>query len=42
MVFEHAHEYTSQRVVVCSVADKLGPRAETVRGWVRQVALNGT
>ena len=36
MVFEHEHEYPSQWAVICSVADKLGPRPETVRGWVRQ------
>ena len=28
MVFDHAHEYPSQRAVVCSVADKLGPRGD--------------
>src|SRR3954447_20772316 len=36
MVLEHGHEYGSQWEAICSVADKLGPRAETVRGWVRQ------
>ena len=36
MVFEHEHEYPSQWAAICSVADKLGPRPETVRGWVRQ------
>jgi transposase len=37
MVLEHQHEYGSQWEAICSVAEKLGPRAETVRGWVRQV-----
>ena len=36
MVFEHEHEYPSQWAAICSVADKLGPKPETVRGWVRQ------
>ena len=36
MVFEHEHKYPSQWAAICSVADKLGPRPETVRGWVRQ------
>lgn len=36
MVLEHQHEYGSQWEAMCSVAEKLGPRAETVRGWVRQ------
>jgi transposase-like protein len=41
MVLDHGHEYGSQWEAICSVADKLGsadrgPRAETVRLWVRQ------
>ncbi len=36
MVFEHENEYPSQWAAICSIADKLGPRPETVRGWVRQ------
>jgi transposase-like protein len=36
MVFDHEHEYPSQWAAICSVADKLGPKPETVRGWVRQ------
>ena len=36
MVLDHGHEYGSQWEAICSVAEKLGPRAETVRGWVRQ------
>lgn len=41
MVLEHGHEYGSQWEAICSVSDKLaapggGPKAETVRIWVRQ------
>jgi transposase len=43
MVFEHEHEHTSQWAAICSVAEKLGPNAETVRNWVRQAERdNGT
>jgi transposase len=36
MVFDHEHEYGSQWEAITSVAEKLGPTAETVRNWVRQ------
>ena len=36
MVLDHEHEYGSQWEAICSVADKLGPKAETVRQWVRR------
>jgi transposase len=36
MVLEHEGEYGSQWEAICSVAEKLGPKAETVRLWVRQ------
>ena len=36
MVLDHADEYGSQWEAICSVAEKLGPRAETVRLWVRR------
>jgi transposase len=36
MVLEHGHEYGSQWEAICSVAEKLGPKAETVRLWVRR------
>jgi transposase len=35
IVLDHQHEYGSQREAICSVAEKLGPKAETVRLWVR-------
>jgi transposase len=37
MVLDNAHEYGSQWEAICSVAEKLGPKPETVRLWVRQV-----
>ena len=36
MVLDHEHEYGSQCEAICSVAEKLGPKAETVRLWVRR------
>ena len=36
MVLDHAEEYGSQWEAICSVAEKLGPNAETVRLWVRR------
>lgn len=36
MVLDHGHEYGSHWEAICSVAEKLGPKAETVRLWVRQ------
>ena len=36
MVLEHQHEYRSQWEAIGSVAEKLGPKPETVRLWVRQ------
>ena len=36
MVLDHEHEYGSQWEAIRSVAEKLGPTAETVRKWVRQ------
>ena len=36
LVLDHADEYGSQWEAICSVAEKLGPQAETVRKWVRQ------
>ena len=41
MVLEHQHEYASQWEAICSVAEKLGPTAETVRKWVRQAEVDG-
>ena len=41
MVFEHQHEYGSQWEAICSVAEKLGPKSETVRKWVRRAEIDG-
>lgn len=40
MVLDHEHEYGSQWEAICSVAEKLGPKAETVRLWVRRAETN--
>lgn len=37
MVLDHQGEYGSQSEAICSVPEKLGPTAETVRLWVRRV-----
>jgi len=36
MVLDHEDEYASQWEAICSVAEKLGPKAETMRLWVRR------
>src|SRR5215207_9368886 len=41
MVLEHQHEHGSQWEAICSVAEKLGPTAETVRKWVRRAEVDG-
>lgn len=41
MVLEHQRDYGSQWEAICSVAEKLGPTAETVRKWVRQAEIDG-
>ena len=40
MVLDHQHEYNSQWEAICSVAEKLGPKAETVRLWVRRAEID--
>ena len=40
MVLEHQHEHASQWETICSVAEKLGPTAETVRKWVRRAEVD--
>src|SRR5665648_699667 len=39
MVLDHEGEYESQWEAICSVAEKLGPTAETVRLWVRRAEV---
>jgi len=36
MVFDHAHEHSSQWATIRSVAEKLGCTVEALRRWVRQ------
>lgn len=40
MVFEATESHGSQWEAICSVAEKLGPTAETVRKWVRRVEID--
>jgi len=40
MVFEQRAEYGSQWAVICSIAEKFGMTAETLRSWVRQVEVD--
>ena len=40
MVFEAEQHANSQWDAICSVAEKLGPTAETVRKWVRRVEID--
>ena len=41
MVFEHAHEHSSQWATMRSVAEKLGCTTEALRRWVRQAERDG-
>src|SRR5438046_409870 len=36
MVFDHAHEHSSQWATIRSVAEKIGGTVEALRRWVRQ------
>ncbi len=36
LVFEHGGQYGSQWEAICSIAEKIGCSAETLRKWVRQ------
>ena len=40
MVLEHEREHGSRWETICSVADKLGPSAESVRKWVRRFEID--
>ena len=40
MVFEHGSEYASQWAAICSIAEKIGCSAETLRKWVRQAEVD--
>lgn len=41
MVVEATPAHGSEWEAICSVADKLGPTAETVRKWVRRAEIDG-
>ena len=36
LVLTESGKYASQWAAICSISDKLGPRPETIRKWVRQ------
>jgi transposase len=36
LVLDHAEEYPSQWAAICSIAEKSGMSAETLRKWVRR------
>jgi transposase len=40
MVLDNQHTYGSRWEAICSVAEKLGPKPETVRLWVRQAEID--
>ena len=40
MVFEAERRCGSQWEAICSIAEKLGPTAETVRKWVRRAEID--
>ncbi len=40
MVLEHGGEYGSQWEAICSIAEKIGCSAETLRKWVRQTGTD--
>ncbi len=40
MVFDHRGEYGSQWEAICSIAEKIGCSAETLRKWVRQTQVD--
>jgi transposase-like protein len=40
MVFDHGSEYGSEWEAICSIAEKIGCSAETLRKWVRQTQVD--
>ncbi len=40
MVFEHGNEYGSEWEAICSIAEKIGCSAETLRKWVRRTEVD--
>jgi transposase len=41
LVMEHRGEYESEWAAICSIAQKCGMTAETLRKWVRQTEVDG-
>jgi transposase len=41
LVLEHRGEYESEWAAICSIAQKCGMTAETLRKWVRQTEIDG-
>ncbi len=40
MVFDHGSEHGSEWEAMCSIAEKIGCSAETLRKWVRQTQVD--
>ena len=40
MVFDHGSEYDSEWEAICSIAEKIGCSAETLRKWVRRTEVD--
>jgi transposase len=41
LVMEHRREYPNEWAAICSIAQKCGMTAETLRKWVRQTEVDG-
>jgi transposase len=41
LVLEHRDEYETKWAAICSIAEKFGCSAETLRGWVRRAEVDG-
>jgi transposase len=41
LVVEHRREYPNEWAAICSIAQKCGMTAETLRKWVRQSEVDG-
>ncbi len=40
LVFDHRSEHGSQWEAICSIAEKIGCSAETLRKWIRQTEVD--
>ena len=40
LVFEHRGEYESEWAAICSISEKFGMTAETLRKWVRRAEID--